>query len=230
MELKVMRLDGTLKIPWAITATNVSVRFRASLDSVPSSSSSSVLLLLGFLLSVTFSFTDWSSFRSLGIVLWSTFVCGSSCERGNWHKSFSSPMNGNRNALVSRPLASWRLEWTANMLRRLRLYADTLFSEKIWLRTQLVGLLLTNCELSTCRRLYGSTSFLIRLCRIDGLSRGLGNTKRTDALLICIWNSLRKYSFIPCGVEVCPKNISSTLFNSQRRVVWNIAALCTSGN
>lgn len=114
-------------------------------------------------------------------------------------------MSGNRNALVSGPLPSWRLEWTANILWRIKLYTESLFSEKFWLRTQLVGLLLTNCELSLCRRLYRSTFFLFRLCRIDGLSRGLGNTKRTDVLLICIWNSPRKYSFIPCGVEVCPK-------------------------
>lgn len=230
MELRVMRLEGTLKIPCAITATNVSVRFRDSLDSGPSSSSSSVLLLLDFLLSVPFSFKDWSSFRSLGIGLWSTFVCVSSCERGNWHNSFPSSLSGNRNALVSRPLPSWRLEWTVNMLKRLKLYSEDLLSAKVWLRTQLVGLLLTNCELCMCRRLYGSTSFLIRLCRIDGLSRGLGNTKRTDALLICIWNSPRKYSFIPCGVEFCPKNFSSTLLHPQHRVVENVAALCTLGN
>ena len=79
MELRVVRFEGTLNIPWAITATNkVSLRLRDSLDSLVLSSSSLLLILLVFSRSVC-PFED-STFATLDIALLNRFICVSSRE------------------------------------------------------------------------------------------------------------------------------------------------------
>ena len=81
MELRVVRFEGTLNIPWAITATNkVSLRLRDSLDSlVLSSSSSSLLLILLVFYRSVCPFED-STFASLDIALLNRFIRVSSRE------------------------------------------------------------------------------------------------------------------------------------------------------
>ena len=79
MELRVVRFEGTLNIPRAITVTNkVSLRLRDSLDSLVLSSSSLLLILLVFSRSVC-PFED-STFATLDIALLNRFICVSSRE------------------------------------------------------------------------------------------------------------------------------------------------------
>jgi len=70
------------------------------------------------------------------------------------------------------------------------------------LNCQLVGLLWSDYLMRMCPGLYKATSFLIRQHRIDCVSRGFGNSKRTDALLICVWNSWLKFRFAPCEFKI----------------------------
>ena len=77
MELRVVRFESTLNIPWAITATNkVSLRLRDSLDSLVLSSSSLLLILLVFSRSVCPS--EDSTYATLDIALLNRFICVSS--------------------------------------------------------------------------------------------------------------------------------------------------------
>lgn len=199
-----------------MTATNVSVRFRQSFVSGSSFSSSSMLFLMDLSLSLAFS-CKWSSLWSLDMVLFSTFVCASNCDRGNWPNSLSPSLRVNLNALVSKPLPPCLFVWTVNILKLWEAFNERLVKLKGSSRVQLVWLLSTNSELSICRWLCSLTFFLIRLCRIDSLSRGFGNTKRTDASLICVWNSRLKYSFLPRGDKT-----SRLVFPP---IFWNLSAV-----
>ena len=182
MELRVVRFEGTLNIPWAITATNkVSLRLRDSLDSLVLSSSSSSLLLILLVFSRSVCPFEDSTFASLDIALLNRFICVSSRETERQQTEISFIL------LARKPVGA-----KAVFLVPAGVNAKYIPKLQMWdLASQVnVGMLLTNYVVLMCRGLYGASFFLIRQNRIDALSRGLGNAKRhADALLICIWSS-----------------------------------------